>query len=49
MKSDKKDAYVRPSLLKHELLRDITAGKSGYCGPNGNGYGNWGNWGNWGR
>ena len=40
----KKESYVQPVLAKHELLRDITAGKSGYCGPNGK----WGNWGNWG-
>ena len=40
----KKESYVQPVLAKHELLRDITAGKSGYCGPNGN----WGSWGGWG-
>lgn len=27
----KKESYVQPSLAKHELLRDITAGKSGQC------------------
>lgn len=31
MKSEKKESYVQPSLAKHELLRDITAGSSGYC------------------
>ena len=33
MKTDQKEAYVQPVLVKHELLRDITAGGSG----NGNG------------
>jgi len=27
----KKESYVQPALAKHELLRDITAGKSGQC------------------
>ena len=35
----KKESYVQPTLAKHELLRDITAKKSDYCGPKGNGYG----------
>lgn len=26
----KKESYVQPELVKHELLRDITAQKSGY-------------------
>ncbi len=44
----KKESYVQPALSKHELLRDITATKSGY--GNGRGHrGNWGNWGNWGK
>ena len=28
-----KETYVQPAVAKHELLRDITARKSGYCGP----------------
>jgi hypothetical protein len=36
----KKETYVQPALVKHELLRDITAGSSG---PKGNcGFGNLG-------
>jgi hypothetical protein len=27
-----KEMYVQPAVTKHELLRDITAKKSGYCG-----------------
>lgn len=26
----KKEQYVQPAVEKHELLRDITAGQSGY-------------------
>jgi len=26
----KKEQYVQPVVVKHELLRDITAGQSGY-------------------
>ena len=26
----KKESYVQPALVKHELLRDITATRSGY-------------------
>ncbi|MEO8341597.1 MAG: hypothetical protein ABI604_18150 [Nitrospirota bacterium] len=26
----KKESYVQPVLVKHELLRDITANRSGY-------------------
>jgi hypothetical protein len=40
----KKEPYVRPVLVKHELLRDITAGTSGYTGQkNQNNQGNQGN------
>lgn len=35
----KKESYVQPALVKHELLRDITAGRSGHAN---NGYGNGG-------
>ena len=42
MNAEKKESYVPPALVKHELLRDITATSSG------NGQGNgWGN--GWGR
>jgi hypothetical protein len=30
MHTEKEEAYVRPALVKHELLRDITATTSGY-------------------
>ena len=30
MNTEKKEVYVQPVLVKHELLRDITATKSGY-------------------
>jgi hypothetical protein len=30
MDTEKKESYVRPELVKHELLRDITAVRSGY-------------------
>lgn len=33
----KKESYVQPAFMKHELLRDITAGRSGHGN---NGYGN---------
>jgi hypothetical protein len=26
----KKEQYIQPVVVKHELLRDITAGQSGY-------------------
>lgn len=26
----KKESYIQPVMKKHELLRDITAGRSGY-------------------
>ena len=29
MNTEKKESYVQPALVKHELLRDITAGVSG--------------------
>lgn len=29
MNTEKKEAYVQPEVVKHELLRDITAGQSG--------------------
>ncbi len=40
----KKELYVQPAVAKHELLRDITARRSGYGrGPQGNnGFGNGG-------
>ena len=28
-----KETYVQPAVTRHELLRDITAKRSGYCGP----------------
>jgi hypothetical protein len=30
MHIERKESYVQPVLVKHELLRDITAGGSGY-------------------
>ncbi len=39
-----KEMYMQPSVTKHELLRDITAKKSGHGGPKGNN-----GWGNGGR
>ena len=30
MNTEKKESYVQPALVKHELLRDITATRSGY-------------------
>lgn len=47
MKAQQKESYAQPILVKHELLRDITATRSGY--GNGHKYGNWGNWGNFGN
>lgn len=39
----KKESYVQPTVVKHELLRDITARRSGHGGPKGNnGWGNGG-------
>ena len=41
MNTEKKELYVQPALVKHELLRDITANASG----KGNcGFGNGGRW-----
>ena len=40
---EKKDVYVQPALVKHELLRDITAGSSGINRHANNGFGNGGN------
>lgn len=49
----KKESYVQPAFVKHELLRDITAGKSGYCEDkgrgNGFGFGFGHGWGGFGR
>ena len=36
----KKEPYVQPVVVKHELLRDITATRSGHAN---NGFGNGGN------
>jgi hypothetical protein len=36
----KKEQYIQPVLVKHELLRDITAKASGHAN---NGFGNGGN------
>ena len=33
MNIEKKELYVQPALEKHELLRDITAQRSGYSQP----------------
>jgi hypothetical protein len=30
MHTEKKEAYVSPMVVKHELLRDITTNRSGY-------------------
>jgi hypothetical protein len=35
MNIEKKETYVRPELVKHELLRDITAQSSGNNDCNG--------------
>ena len=44
MNTAKKESYVQPALEKHELLRDITAQRSGYSnGKGNNGFGNGGN------
>lgn len=29
--NEKKEVYVQPALVTHELLRDITSGFSGIC------------------
>ncbi len=38
MNTERKALYVQPALVKHELLRDITATRSGHGGYGG-GYG----------
>ena len=35
MNTAKKESYVQPALVKHELLRDITAQRSGNNNCNG--------------
>ena len=30
MNREKKESYIQPEIVKHELLRDITAAASGY-------------------
>jgi hypothetical protein len=45
MKAQQKESYVQPELVKHELLRDITAGRSGQCNDFKFDLGNlWGHW-----
>ncbi len=34
MNTERKELYVQPALVKHELLRDITATRSGYTHQN---------------
>ena len=36
MHLEKKEPYVQPTLVKHELLRDITANRSGHHYTNDN-------------
>lgn len=36
MNTEKKEAYAKPELVTHELLRDITAGVSGGSNCTGN-------------
>ena len=37
MNTQKKESYIQPEIVKHELLRDITAAASGYqCNENQN-------------
>lgn len=47
MEAQQKESYTQPILAKHELLRDITATRSGHS--KGHKYGDWGNWGSWGN
>ena len=52
MNTEKKEAYVPPEVVKHELLRDITATKSGYNHTNHtnrHGFGGFGGFGWFGR
>lgn len=39
MNTAKKESYVQPALVKHELLRDIIATRSGYSHGNDRGRG----------
>jgi hypothetical protein len=42
MNTERKELYVQPALVQHELLRDITAGGSGQCRDfNFSGWFNW--------
>jgi len=48
--NEKKEVYVQPVLVTHELLRDITANKSGgYNHTNRHGFGGFGGFGRFGR
>jgi len=38
----KKESYIQPVMVKHELLRDITAGNSGSTTGGNCGFGNFG-------
>ena len=42
MNTAKKELYAQPKLVKHELLRDITARASGFSHHANNGFGNGG-------
>ncbi len=44
MEAQQKESYAQPVLVKHELLRDITATRSGKGHKNV--YENWNNWSN---
>jgi len=46
MNTERKAMYVQPALVKHELLRDITATRSGH-GGHGGGYGGGNGGGGW--
>ena len=39
VKNMTKETYVQPAVAKHQLLRDITTKRSGYCGPSYRGWG----------
>ena len=49
MSIEKKVAYVSPEVVKHELLRDITATKSGYHHTYRHGFGGFGRFGRFDR
>jgi hypothetical protein len=51
MNTQKKEAYVSPEVVKHELLRDITGTKSNCRTDNYSfgGFGGFGRFGGWGR